>query len=262
MVNSPLKISMPLRSQKLTWDWRTLVVFMQLNWLCLGLLAAATAANASQITKPEKLTVFTHGDTIHAQFEPDGSITGIATTLLDCAAEKTGVPYRYRRAPLSRASSIVESSPDTVWFPSAHRGDASRMSRMIGPVTDVKFIWYQLKTNTANPNSEAFKANAKVTAYHGSALAETLRTEGYNMMPGSADHNRLIYMVMAGEVDALLAIDFRAVLKPETRRLVEERMQMTMRSSVPISFLASKPLLASYPAFFNELKTALMSCKP
>lgn len=240
-----------------------MTVFILIALLCMGLLTTtSSSASNNSGQKPKELTVFTHGDTIYAQFQPEGSVTGMTTTMLDCAAKKTGVPYRYSRAPLSRAASIVATTPDAVWFPAAHRGDETRMSRSIGPVVDVNFMWYQLKSSTADPNSDAFKASAKVTAYRGSNLEEKLRSEGYDMVLGSADHNRLIYMVMAGEVDAVLAVDFRPVLTPETRRIVQERMRTTLRNKVPVSFLASEPLVDEYPEFFTELQTAIMDCKP
>lgn len=230
-------------------------------------LAAAIAitwfagAAASAETHPFVLTVYTHGDSRFAQLQRDGSVTGSAPTVLSCAMPQLGIPYEIKVLPLSRARSIIETYENAMWFPSSHTGDQPRRQRLVGPIDEVTILWYQLKTHPDDPNSEDFRRDAIVTAYTGSALENELRDMGFTIVAGSADHNRLIYMIMSGEVDALLAIDFRDVLPDDMRRLVEERMRVTERRKIPVSFQASTSLAAARPAFIKDMRAAVRTCQ-
>lgn len=229
--------------------------------MAVSITPPAEAATLSlQNAKPDHITIYTHGDTLFAQLKPDGTITGPTPPLLDCAMAKMNMTYNFSIAPLSRANSIVATAENAIWFPSAHRGDEERMKQLVGPVFDASIFWYQLKTNTQDPNSEDFRTSGVVTAYQGSNFEKTLIEQGYNLVQGSADHNRLIYMVMSGEVDALQAIDFRAVLKPETRKLVKDRMRITLHRKIPLSFHVSAHTIENAPTFLQQFRNAINAC--
>lgn len=238
------------------------IILKSMRWLLGGLLLAIFSSTlfAAQGTAPDQITVFTHGDSRFAQLNEDGSITGSAPDVMACAMPRLGIKYQFSVLPLSRATYVVNTLENAMWFPSSHMGNADRMQRTVGPIDDVTVLWYQLNTNSMDPNSDAFRDTARVTAYTGSALENDLRDGGYTILPGSADHNRLIYMLMSGEIDGLLAIDFRDVLKPETRRLVEKRLRVTLRRKIPISFQASVSLAKEHPDFITKFREAALEC--
>jgi hypothetical protein len=208
----------------------------------------------------KKVTVFTHGDSRFAQLNADGSITGSAVNVLACAMPRLGLSYELAILPLSRATYVVDMLEDAIWFPASHTGDSERMNRIVGPIDDETVLWYQLASNTADPNTEAFRRSARVTMYTGSALEQELRDNGFNVFDGSADHNRLIYMLMSDEIDALLAIDFRRALTPETFLLVEKRLRTTPLRSAPVSFQSSVALAKKHPDFITEFRKTALDC--
>lgn len=229
-----------------------------------GALTSAYALDHKEdkATAAADLIIFTHGDTKLAQFDKDGNALGGATDVLRCAGERANVKYKLVYAPLSRAGGIINTMQHAVWFPSGMSDDPERRARMIGPVGVVDFVWYQRKNNARDTFSEDFKNNALVTAYKGSAFEGKLRREGYRWTEGSADHNRLMSMVLSEQVDALLAVDFTFKLDNRMKRVLDESIEMTLYDSIPVYFQVSQFIVDNQPALLERLRSAVATCTP
>ncbi len=209
---------------------------------------------------PVNISIYTHGDTQFARFGEDGKVTGPLQDLLQCAAEKFDLQYDFKFAPLSRATGLLDTLDHMAWFPSGPREDEERAQRLIGPLGEVKILWYQRKSSDLDISSPDFKANAVVSAYNGSVFEDILQNEGYNFVQGSADHNRLIYTLLAGDIDAFLAVDFRFKLDDNARNMLDNRVKTTIRTRIPIHIGLSKHLTTEHPELSKSFKTEVMNC--
>jgi len=241
--------------------WHSALLIRPLTMILLAFGLHSAGALATDSTKQKHaITLFTHGDTVLFNKTPDGSIAGPSIDLFTCAIEKTGHTYSIEIAPLSRARTIIDEIDHAIWFPSAFQGNTDRLSRSIGPAGALEMFWHQLHSDHQDPESNAFKQAKKVTTYKGSAMEAVLRSQGYNVVEGSADRNRLIVMVLSGQVDALLSIDFRDRLSEEVRKKVDSNIHMTLRSSLPVAFQVTKPFAKSDPGFVTRFRTAFTHC--
>lgn len=223
-------------------------------------LIPSLAANSSEAKTESPVIFFTHGDTRMAQLQPDGSLKGTAYELFACSMEKMNQPFKVSIAPLSRANKLMTSHTNGVWFPSAMNTSKERMARMVGPASETSLYFFMRKDNPLQPGTREFKRKARVTAYKGSAMERHLLKERYVYTEGSADVQRMIYMLMSDQADALLAVDMRRILPEETQKLVEENLRMELFRKMPIGFQVAKPTHMSRPGFTSAFQTALNSC--
>jgi len=233
----------------------------------LSLATPAWAANKTPPSGPAKnnlpideITLFTHGDTPLLLPTTDGTLYGPALDLFRCSMESLGRPFSVTKAPLSRAKQIISKIHNAVWFPSAHRGNAQRMARSVGPAGTLDVYWYKNKDNPLDPNSSAFKQTATVTTYKGSAMATQLRNEGYHFIEGSADRNRLVSMLLSGQVDAFAAVDFRDRLSSETLKKLAARSHVSIKNKIPAAFRVSDKLFEDDPDFTGKFRAAFNTC--
>lgn len=227
------------------------------------LLAAAflTCAGTSAQGEDAPIRLYTHGDTYPAQWSEEGGISGIAIKVATCAFEQLGQPVVFELAPLSRATELMATQDNALWYPSVLTGDEERMARLVGPVSHVELMWYYLKTAKYKPGQDDFREHAKVTAYTGSRTEVMLESQGYTLVPGSADHMRLVHLVASGTVDAVLAVDFRWKLPDATRALVAKHMDTALYRSFPVAYQISRPLAERRPEFIKEFQHAVDDCK-
>jgi len=244
--------------------------YTALAFLLLGLsptLGPAWAAGSTSASGPaednsaaEEIRLFTHGDTPLLLPDVNGELHGPALDLFRCAMEGMERPFSATRAPLSRAGHIISDLNNAIWFPSAYRGDEERMARSIGPAGSLDVYWYKNKTNALDPNGSAFKQSATVTTYKGSAMARQLRDEGYNFIEGSADRNRLVSMLLSGQVDAFAAVDFRDRLSPEIHQKLSDNAVISIKNRIPSAFRISDKLFESEPSFTPNFRAAFDAC--
>lgn len=237
------------------------VSFIRAGLLSLAGIACAAAAGAAQAhdsdsQSPLNISIYTHGDTQFARFDNSGNVTGDAQKWLSCAAAKLGFTYDFKFAPLSRANSLRQTSDHMMWFPSSGAQERIR----VGPVGTMDIIWYQMKTDDTDVTSQAFMQNAKVTAYAGSSFETMLQERGYKFVKGSADHNRLIYMLLSGSVDALLSVDFRFKLSADVREKMEEQVRTTVYRHVPVFFNLSEHMANDHPELTKSLQSPDLDC--
>lgn len=227
------------------------------------LIAAALLACATHSAHGDDapIRLYTHGDTYPAQWSERGGISGIAIDVATCAFGNLGQDVVFELAPLSRATELMSTQDHAVWYPSILAGDEERMARLVGPVSQVELMWYFPKTAKYKPSDEGFREHAKVTAYTGSRTEVMLKDEGYSLVPGSADHMRLVHLLVSGSVDAVLAVDFRWKLPTATNRLVAKHMDLALYKSFPVAYQVSRPLAEREPDFIERFQDAVDTCK-
>lgn len=225
------------------------------------LMAATGSALADHHGDFDGVTIFMHGDTKHAKFNEGGSVSGVLVDIMDCATKDITTPFRYRHAPLSRAGTIIDTFDNAIWFPTGTDVSEDRKPRIVGPIASEGILWYHRADDMTDPNSAEFKKNARVTAYQGSRFADQLKTEGYTFIPGSADHQRLVYMLVSGQVDALLAVDFRSVLPSQTRSILETRLRTTPAGEIPLGMEASVSMVQNKPELLRTLQANVLACQ-
>lgn len=250
-----------MRFNKTKYKKGKLVTILRTSLLSLAGISCAAAASAvhahaSDQQNPVNISIYTHGDTQFARFDSSGNVTGEAQEWLNCAASKLGFTYDFKFAPLSRANSLRQSADHMMWFPSSGTQERIR----VGPVGTMDIIWYQMKTDDTDVTSQAFMQNAKVTAYAGSSFETMLQNQGYKFIKGSADHNRLIYMLLSGSVDALLSVDFRFKLSADVREKMEEQVRTTVYRHVPVFFNLSEHMANDHPELTKALQSHNMDC--
>jgi len=206
------------------------------------------------------VTLFTHGDTPLLSPTKEGTLEGPALDLFRCAMTRLERPFSVQRAPLSRARQIIAELDKAVWFPSAYRGDADRMAHSVGPAGSLDIYWYKSKVNQLDPNSEAFKQSAVVTTYKGSAMEGQLRRDGYAFKQGSADRSTLVFMLLNGEVDAFVAVDFRDRLPKETLQKLTDHASITIKDRVPTAFRVANLFYENDTAFTGKFRQAFGTC--
>ena len=240
---------------------KRLTVALWASLLSLTGMACAVAPHAVRAhdtdgQKPLNISIYTHGDTQFARFDENGNVTGAAQDWLSCAASELGFTYDFKFAPLSRATSLRQATDHMMWFPSSGADQVFR----VGPVGALDILWYQLKTDDTEVSSPEFKQNAKVTSYTGSSFETMLQERGYQFVKGSADHNRLIYLLLSGTVDALLAVDFRFKLPSDVRDKIDEQVKTTVHRHIPVYFNLSKYMVEEHPELTKSLQSHDMKC--
>lgn len=232
---------------------------------CLTLAVISMIVSMTELAyaseEPKIIHVYTHGDTRFARFDENKQVSGKVADLTKCVAEVIPLEFEFHFAPLSRATSLLDSQDHMMWFPSGPReeGDEERR-RMMGPLGTVDILWYQLKSSEFDVNTPNFLQEAKVSAYKGSIFEERLRREGYNYVQGSADHNRIMYTLISGEVDAVLAVDFRFKLSDETQHMIANRLKTTLENQVPVYLTLSRHMADEHPDLTNILMNQLSAC--
>jgi len=227
--------------------------------VAFAVLPFAAPASAAQDTAPE-VRLFTHGDTPLLLPDSEGVLKGPAMDLFQCSMNRMQRAFSVTQAPLSRARRILSDMDNAIWFPIAHRGGPERMARAIGPAGTLDIYWYKSRKSTLNPNSDTFKRSATVTTYKGSAMADQLRREGYNFIEGSADRNRLVFMLLNGQVDAFAAIDFRGQLPADMLQKLSAQAEISIKNKIPAAFQISDKFHTSDPAFAGAFRTAFGHC--
>ncbi len=224
-------------------------------------LVLGCAAFVPATADTQHVRLYTHGDTFPAQWSEDTGISGIAINIANCAFGSLGIKVDYELAPLSRAQELMKLQDNALWFPSVLAGEEERLNRLVGPVGNVDLMWYYLKSAPLKPEDDGFRDGAKVTAYTGSRTEVMLKDEGYTLVPGSADHMRLIHMVISGTADAVLAVDFRWKLPKATKALVARHMGASLYKSFPVAYQVSRPFAAREPDFIGRFQRAINACK-
>lgn len=207
------------------------------------------------------LVFFTHGDTKLAELQPNGTIKGAAYEIFTCAMEHLSQPFTVSIAPLSRANDIAAVHPNSVWYPSSMTNHKNRIARMVGPVHEEATYFFLKKNNPLQSSQPDFKEKARVTAYKGSALEKILLEERYIYVEGSANPQRLIYMLLSDKVDALLTVDMRNVLSPETQALIGKSIRIEPFKKIAAGFQVAKKLHERKPNFTSRFQAAVNSCK-
>ena len=227
------------------------------------LITAALVACASVSAQGDDtpIRLYTHGDTYPAQWSEKGGIAGVAIDVATCAFENLGQDVVFELAPLSRATELMSTQDHALWYPSILTGDEERMARLVGPVSQVELMWYFLKTAKYKPGDDGFRENARVTAYTGSRTEVMLKNAGYTLVPGSADHMRLVHLLVSGATDAVLAVDFRWKLPTATNRLVAKHMDLALYKSFPVAYQVSRPFAEREPDFIERFQRAVDTCK-
>ncbi|WP_262690071.1 hypothetical protein [Kordiimonas aestuarii] len=230
--------------------------------LALSAILALTAGIAAPSHADEgTILLYTHGDTYPAQWSEENGISGIAIDIATCAFSSLDMNVQFELAPLSRATELMAEHDNALWFPSVLAGEEERLNRLVGPVGSVDLMWYSLKSAPIKPGEDGFRENAKVTAYTGSRTESMLKAEGYTLAPGSADHMRLVHLVISGGVDAVLAVDFRWKLPKATKAIVAKHMDTRLYKAFPVAYQVSRPFAARDPGFIDRFQIAVDGCK-
>ena len=224
-------------------------------------LAVATCLfPTSSLLADGPVTMFASGDTMMVAQDGHGSLTGFAVDVFRCAMTNMNREHLVRSAPISRSAIIMAQPNNTVWFPTAMEGSEERRTRLVGPIGNLNVVWLTKKDYDIAPDSAEFKEKARTTAYSSSAMARWLEQENYNYVKGSADRNRVLSMIMADQVDAILSIDFRDSLPKDMQALAHEKLKATLYKAIPVGYQASPHLAANNPNFVNNFKKTLGDC--
>ncbi|UTW56042.1 hypothetical protein [Kordiimonas sp. SCSIO 12610] len=222
----------------------------------IGLLIPSSFAYGDE----DVLRVYTHGETSVGYKNADGTITGEAVDKLSCAMGKLNQDYHLSIAPLSRARSITDSDKPSIWFPSSFEGDRARLEHLAGPAGNLVFNWHMRKDSDLDPKSEDFHKNATVTTFSGSRMIGWLKENNYNYIVGSADPNRLVYMLLSKQVDAILSVQLGESASPSVKKQIKEGIKHITHSEFQTAFHFSDGMLKSRPEFVKQFREALQTC--
>ncbi len=225
-------------------------------WCLLSLLFMSLQTKANE----DVIHIYTHGESSVAFKNADGSITGPGIDRLTCVMKKLGRNFDLSIAPLSRAQNIVNGSKPAIWLPSNFEGDPERLSHLAGPAGVIEVNWHMLKDNKLDPKSDKFRETAKVTTFAGSRMAYWLKNNNYNYITGSADPNRLVYMLMSKEVDAILSVQLGESASQSVKMLIKENVKHIQHDTFETAFYFSKGFNTIQPDFIHTFRTALQSC--
>ena len=208
----------------------------------------------------EVIQVYTHGETTAAFKNPDGSITGEAIDILTCVMDKIGRSFEVSIAPISRAGNITQGAKPTIWFPAKYHTDPEKMTNLAGPASSVSFVWHVNKNSNFDLKSPEFRKQARVTTFSGSLMADLLQENGYNYVVGSADTKRLVYMLLTGEVDAVLSVPLDQSATASVRQLINNNIETMPHHTDFTAFRFSDGLVKNEPDFINRFRAELPSC--
>jgi len=225
-----------------------------------SLLPPSAHAFTEPANKPTEIKLFTHGDTPLILSNSEGVLVGPALDLFQCSMNKLNRPFKVLKAPLSRARRIVANVDHALWFPSAFRGNPERMAHLVGPAGILYVYWYTSNKIGLDPNSDDFKRVATVTTYKGSAMAQQLEDEGYQLVEGSADRSRLVSMLLSGEVHAFAAVDFRNRLTKDMNEKLMQNAVITIKNEIPAAYHVSNVFSKTEPTFIPKFRNALKAC--
>ena len=206
------------------------------------------------------IRVYTHGETKLAFKNPDGSITGEAIDILTCVMDKLDRKYTLSLAPLSRAASILKNSNSAIWFPSKFEGKPERLAQLAGPAGSVTFKWHMNKDSQLDPNSPDFHKRAKITTFSGSRMIGWLKENGYNYVSGSADPNRLVYMLVSHEVDAILSVQLGESASASVKKQIEDNIKSIPQHTDSTAFHFSADLIKNQPDFIEKFRLEMKTC--
>ena len=208
------------------------------------LLLSATSFAESMILDSKDpippFVIFTHGEAPSSFKHVNGELGGPAVRSANCAAKRLGTAIDWQLAPLSRANQLMETNSPHLWTPATRRTTVAAGRPFIGPVSSISIFWYLRADDKRDPNSEAFRKAATVTAYPGSRTLTILRGRNYKVVTGRPEHRGMLDLLMRSRVDALLAVDFRHQLPEDMRTRFQTGVRLIEEASFDVGYSASK----------------------
>lgn len=208
---------------------------------------------------PTIVRVYTHGEGKFARTQPDGNLLGSGVDLLRCSMGSLSQPYSVDVVSMTRSWRLDEEGGLDIWFPTYDVGDGRFEGRLVGPIGFMGIYWFTLNDGRWDVTSGQFREAARVTAFPGSRPERMLRQEGYQLIPGTDDENRLLLMLLGGQADAILAADFLDILQPRARQMAD-RVSKQLHQRLPMAFELTSKFHKQFPAFRNRFQAALNSC--
>ncbi|WP_262689937.1 hypothetical protein [Kordiimonas aestuarii] len=203
---------------------------------------------------PALVRVATHGQGFYAHPGKGLSLEGRGIDYLKCALGKMNRQFAVTVMPMARSKARGNEGLYDIWFPVVDDGRQHVSDHFVGPIGTMSLYWILRK------GAAAVTLESKVSAFPGSAAAAFLKREGYDLQKGSDDANRMVLSVLEGEVDALLAPDFRSLLAPGALQLADS-LEFQLLTEDPVGFRLQAVFQQSFPAFKNAFQQAVTTCQ-
>ena len=119
----------------------------------------------------------------------DGQQKGIALEIVRCALEKMQRPFTITFYPWLRAQNMVRDQLADGFFPAVRNAERDLYAELSVPFAPQQWRWYFKADQVLNPHGAEFRRDAIVGAYHGSAMLNWLKNEGYTVLASPHTHD-------------------------------------------------------------------------
>ena len=234
--------------------------FVAIIMTVFGAVATAAEPPVSPAQGPIRLT--TQQQPPYNMESADGQQKGIALEVVRCALEKMQRPFTITFYPWLRAQNRVRDQLADGFFPAVRNSDRDLYAELSVPFAPQQWRWYFKADQPLNPHGAAFKRDAIVGAYHGSAMLNWLKDEGYTVLASPHTHDQLLRMLLNNRVQAVLASDLAMNTATQVLALVDARHVVSvLERDNPMGVYFGKHFLAQEGGqFMPKFNAAIAAC--
>lgn len=206
------------------------------------------------------ITLTTHDLPPYSYQNAEGLHGGLAVEVVQCVLQRLDTPYTIQVWPWARAQKLVEQGHADGFFAASRSPERDAYAVQTAIIAEQQWRWYLLADNQADPTTEDFRQQARVSSFIGANMLDWLKENGYSVTSPPRDTGGLLRMLQARRIDAVLANNL--VME---NLLQQHDAKATVRSVLqqdkPLGVYFSKKFLSSRPGFLARFNDQVASCR-
>lgn len=221
-----------------------------------GLFGLASTALAA----PSPITLTTHDLPPYSYQNAEGLHGGLAVEVVQCVLQRLDIPYTIQVWPWARAQKLVEQGHADGFFAASRSPERDAYAVQTAIIAEQQWRWYLLADNQADPTTEDFRQQARVSSFIGANMLDWLTDNGYRVTSQPRETKGLLKMLQAKRIDAILAnnLVMDTLLQQQGAKA---EVRSVLLQDKPLGVYFSKKFLAERPGFLARFNGQVASCR-
>ncbi|MBW8192461.1 transporter substrate-binding domain-containing protein [Neiella marina] len=238
---------------------------LQLLVLVIGLVQGKTFANGEP-ANPRTLVLATHNLCPYGCFSAGADKTdmsqfrGIAVETVRCVLADIGWQLKLDVVPWARAQQLAKFNAVDGFFAASHKAERDEFAHMSAIIAEQRWDWYLMADSPLIPDSADFKRVAKVGGFDGSNMLTWLRSNNYMVASNPPDTGKLLKVLLAKRVDAVVAND-KVMTELLVRRGVGQKVKSYPLVNKPLGVYFTHDFVAHNPGFLEQFNDHVELCR-
>ena len=233
--------------------------------LCLFIFSSVLTNTDESLAEPsnrlpESIALNTHDLFPYGSYQPDGSFSGVAYDVVDCALTKLDIDLNLKVVPWRRAQLEVENGDSDGFFAGSQNNHRDSYANKSVIIADQIWQWYLLKDSTWDTSSPEFKIDASVSSFLGANMQTWLVQNQFKVNSEPQDTKDLLDLLLLGRIDAALANNYvmDAII---SKRGIGHMIRREQLKSKPLYVYFNKKLSRQHPQFLPAFNLAVQDCQ-